>query len=219
MIDEPADNYSNLKLAEQYLDLKFPDKRNKIIRLLEDNNIYSDSEIAFDEKIITKFRTIAHEHKTNSGLIDILIKFDIETKGLSLTERTKDKFSSGREKKLAEILDVLFQLATNWEILKDLEDKADNFSMLNEEEVIRPDEAKSLDALDDTTLKLFYVISEFTKSYIEMLTDYYFTYGGDASLKDFVEELEKTKKLVAKKYLDLFQKNGIDSEWLEKLSS
>ena len=67
MIDEPADNYSNLKLAEEYLELKFPEKKNKIIRLLEDNNIYSDSEIAFDEKIITKFRTIAHEHKTNSS--------------------------------------------------------------------------------------------------------------------------------------------------------
>ena len=86
--------------------------------------------------------------------------------------------------------------------------------MLNDEDVIRPDEEKSLDALDDTTAKAFNTISLFTKKYIELLTDYYFTYGGDISLKDFVEDLEKTKKSVAKKYLELFQKYGLDSEWL-----
>ena len=68
MIDDPAGHYGNLKMAEQYLDIKFPDRKNEIINLLEDNNIYSDSEIAFDEKIIFKFRAIAHNTRTKSDL-------------------------------------------------------------------------------------------------------------------------------------------------------
>jgi len=136
-----------------------------------------------------------------------------------LNETARISFASEREKKLSEILFILFQLATNWEVLKDLEDKADNFSALNDEDVIRPDEEKSLDALDGTTAKAFNTISLFTKRYIELLTDYYFSYGGDISLKEFVEDLEKTKKSVAKKYLELFQKHGLDSEWLAKLSN
>jgi hypothetical protein len=217
MIDEPAEHYSNLKMTEQYLDLKFPAKRAEVIELLEDNNIYSDSEIAFDEKIIFKFRAMVNKSKAKTGLLDILNKLEIETKDMVLNEAERISYATEREQKLSEILYVLFQLATNWEILKDLEDKADNFSALNDVDAIRPEEEKSLDALDNTTEKAFNTISQFTKRYIELLTDYYFSYGGDISLKDFVEDLEKTKKSVARKYIDLFQKYGLDSEWLTNL--
>jgi len=54
---------------------------------------------------------------------------------------------------------------------------------------------------------------------LELLIDYYFTYSGDISLKEFIEDLEKTKKSVVKKYLKLFQKYGLDYEWLVKLST
>jgi len=219
MIEEPEEHYSNLKMTEEYLDIKFPDKKTEIINLLEDNNIYSDSEIAFDEKIIFKFRSIAHNIKPKSDLLEILNKLDIEAKNIVLNETARISFSTEREKKLSEILSILFQLATNWEVLKDLEDKADNFSILNDEDVIRPDEENSLDALDITTEKAFNTISLFTKKYLELLTDYYFTYSGDISLKEFIEDLEKTKKSVVKKYIKLFQKYGLDSEWLVKLST
>jgi hypothetical protein len=213
MIDEPGEHYGNLKMTGQYLDLKFPERKTEIINLLEDNNIYSDSEIAFDEKIILKFRSIAHNAKPKSDLIDILSKLDIEAKGIVLNETARISFATERERKLSEILLILFQLAANWEVLKDLEDRADNFSALNAEDVIRPDEEKSLDVLDDTTLNAVNTISLFTKRYLGLLTDYYFSYGGDNSLKEFVDDLERIKKSVTKKYLNLLNKIDLDSEW------
>jgi hypothetical protein len=43
-----------------------------------------------------------------------------------------------------------------------------------------------------------------------LLTDYYFHYGGDLTLIEFVEELEKIKVTVFKKYADLFKKHGLE---------
>jgi hypothetical protein len=198
MIDEPGEQSGSLKMTEQYLDLKFPNRKVEIINLLEDNNIYSDNEIAFDGKIIFKFKSIANKTKPKSDLMEILNKLDIEAKDIILNETARISLATEREKKSCEILFVLFQLSTNWEVLKDLEEKADNFSALNAEELIRPDEEKSFNALDSTTLKAVDTISIFTKRYLELLTDYYYTYGGGESLKEFMEDLERIKNQLRK---------------------
>jgi hypothetical protein len=217
MIDEPADNNS-LKMTKHYLSLRFPDKKDRIIALLEKNNILSDSEIAFDEKIVFKFRTIANTPKNTTGLTDILNKLDIGAKDFAVNETERINAATEREKRLSEILYILFKLATHWEVLKELEDKADNFSILNNEDVIRPDEEKNLGVIDDSTAKVFSTLSLLTGKYIELLANYYYSYGGKEALNDYFEEQDKTKKIIANKYLALYQKRGWDTAWLLKFS-
>ena len=217
LMDEPAEAYSNFNYTEEYLDRKFPAQKDEIIDLLERNGIYSDSDIAFDEKIIIKFREMTSKKDAQNSLAKILEELEIETRSIGSKEEERSNYIKERGEKLNKILSVLFQLATNWAVLIELEDKVDDYSMLNDEQVLRPDEEKSLDALDDTTSKSFNVISDLTKSYVNLLTDFYFNYGGNLALKDFVEELHELKKNVEKKYYDLFKSHGLDTEWLSKL--
>lgn len=217
MIDERSDLYNNFNLTNEYLDRRLPGKKSEIISLLEDNGIYSDVEIAFDERIIFKFRAIAEKTKENISLISLLNKLEIEAKDEVIKDEARVNFITEREKRLGEILELLFQLATNWAVLKELEDKVDDYSILDEEEVIRPEEEKNLNALDNTTSRAFNVISDLTKKYIQKLIEYYFTFGGDIALKEFIDELEETRNEVARKYYELFKKSGLDEDWLKKL--
>lgn len=218
LLDNPSEAPDDFTYTREYLERRYPDKLNEIIDLLEDNGIFNDSEIAFNEKVILKFRTIANNSGAQVDLMGLLNKLEIEAKEIGRHDKARSKFINKREEKLNDILEILFQLATNWAILRELEDKADNYSALTDEDVIRPDEEKNLDALDDTTSHAFAVISELTKKYIHKLTDFYFTYGGNIALKDFIEDLENTKKSVGRKYADLFKQYGLDSDWIEKNS-
>jgi len=218
IIDDRSEQYDNFNLSEEYLLRKLPVGKDEIIKILEDHGIYSDNEIAFSEKIILKFREIANEDKRKLNLVNVLKNLEIDARDSILKDAGRSNYILDREKKLNEILDLIFQLATNWALLKELEDNVDDYSILNEENVIRPDEEENLSKLDNSTSKTFDIISDYTKKYIEKLTDYYFTYGGDIALKDFVEELDKTKKTVALKYIELFKRYGLDTQWLSKLS-
>jgi hypothetical protein len=216
-MDEPAEAYGNFSYTEEYLDRKFPAQKDEIIDLLEKNSIYSDSDIAFDEKILIKFRDMTSKKDAQNSLAKILEELEIETRSIGNKEENRSNYVKERGEKLNKILSVLFQLATNWAVLIELEDKVDDYSLLNDEQVLRPDEEKNLDALDDTTSKSFNVISDLTKNYVKLLTDFYFNYGGNLALKDFVEELHDLKNTVEKKYYDLFKSHGLDTEWLSKL--
>ena len=218
MIDSRSEEYDDFSLSTEYLTQKFPGARDEIIKILEDHGIYSDNEIAFSDKIIIKFREIANEDRNKINLVNLLKNLEIEARDSILKDSGRSTYILDREKKLNEILDFIFQLATNWSLLKELEDNVDDYSVLNEENLIRPEEEENLNKLDITTSKAFENISSLTKKYIERLTDYYFTYGGDIALKDFVEELEKTKRSVAQKYIELFKKYGLDTSWLSQYS-
>lgn len=218
IIDDRSDENDNFNLSIEYLTRKFPAAKDEIIALLENHGIYSDNEIAFSDKIILKFREIANEDKHKTNLFNMLKNLDIEARDSVLKDAGRSNYILDREKKLNDILDLVFQLATNWALLKELEDNVDDYSILNEENVIRPEEEENLNKLDNTTSKTFEALSELTKKYIERLTDYYFTYGGDIALKDFVENLEMTKRSVAQKYIELFKRYGLDSDWLSKYS-
>ena len=134
MIDERAEKYNNLNYTKEYLERRYPDMSQAILNLLEENGIFTDSEITFDDKIIFKFRAIADNSKEQMNLISLLNKLEIETKDIALKEGARSSYISEREKKLSEILDLLFQLATNWAVLKEIEDKIDNYSVLDEED-------------------------------------------------------------------------------------
>jgi len=218
MIDEPSERFNNFNYTREYLEKRYPDKCKYFLDLLEENGIFSDSEITFNDKIIAKFRTIAHNSGDRGNLLTLLDKLEIETRGTIIKDETRLSEISEREKKLSEILDSIFQLATNWAVLKEIEDKVDDYSILNDEEVIRPDEEKNLDTLDDNTFRVFSTISDLTKEYMEKLTDYYFNYGGNIALKDFVLSLDEIKKDVIKKYFELFKEHGLDQDSIEKLS-
>ena len=218
MIDSRAVDCDNFNFTLEYLDRKYPASKSEIIKLLEDNGIYSDRDIAFDDSIILKFREIAHQDKSRINLVDMLSKLSIEARDSVLHDAGRSNYILEREKRLNDLLDIIFQLATNWTVLKELEDNVDDYSILNEEDVIRPEEEANLNALDSTTTKTFNIISDLTKRYIEHLTDYYFTYGGDLSLKEFVEDLEKVKRSVAQKYIELFKRYGLETDWLVKFS-
>jgi hypothetical protein len=43
-----------------------------------------------------------------------------------------------------------------------------------------------------------------------LLTEYYFKYGGDLTLIEFVTKLDQIKTDVFRKYADLFKKYGLD---------
>ncbi len=218
MIDNRSDEYDNLNLSKEYLVQKYPWAKDEIVNILEDHGIYTDNEIAFNDKIILKFREISNEDRGRINLISLLKNLEIEARDSVLKDSGRSSLILSREKMLNEILDLIFQLATNWALLRELEDNVDDYSVLNEENVIRPEEAENLNKLDNTTSKAFETISSLTKNYIKKLTDYYFTYGGDIALKDFVEELESTKRAVTKKYIDLFKKFGLDTDWLSQYS-
>ncbi len=212
MIDERKDEFDNFNLTSEYLERRFPEKKREIITILEDNGIYSDSEIAFNDKIILQFRAIANRAKSNRDLMSLLKELEIEAKDISGVDSSRLSYISEREKKVTKILDLLFQLATNWAVLKELEDKVDDYSVLDEEEVIRPEEEKSLSYLDNNASQAFNLITDLTKKYINDLIDYYFTFGGDLALKDFVDSLNDLGASVNKKYSDLFKRFGFDPE-------
>jgi hypothetical protein len=217
MIDEQSELYNNFNYSREYLERRYPDKSQVILNLLEENGICTDAEINFDDKIIYKFRAIANKSEVHVDLLSLLDKLEIEAKDIIKNDGARLSFISKREKRLSEILDSLFQLATNWAVLKELEDKIDDYSILDEEDLIRPDEEKNLNTLDDTTFKAFSILSDLTKKYIQKLTDFYFTYGGDVALKEFVQELDNVKKSVVKKYSELYKRHGLDADWIEKL--
>lgn len=116
-----------------------------------------------------------------------------------------------REQKLKEIVTILLQLARLWTQRSALEENVDDFSFLDEEELIRPDEIKELGKLDNDTFRSFNTISKISNLYLEQLIEYYFQFGGDLALPEFIDELETLKNLVKQKYNNLFNNSGLNS--------
>jgi len=56
LMESPKDSDGKFTYTNEYLQRRFPQKREEIISLLKEHNITSDEEIAFDDKVHTKFR-------------------------------------------------------------------------------------------------------------------------------------------------------------------
>lgn len=214
LIDEPEECYNNLNLTREYFDRRYPEKKDFIIDLLEQNNIHSDCDIVFDEQVHEKFKNIVYGNN-QVDLLSLLNKFEIDSGNLNDNANLR----SERDEKLKQIIKLLFKLTKIWNSRKELEENVEDYAVLLEEEVLRPEEELHLINLDKITSISFETITVLTKRYIELYVDYYFSYGGDVSLKRFVNEIHLIKKLVTKKYYDLYKKNGLEEKWLNKLSN
>jgi hypothetical protein len=210
LINTPEECDDAFTYTEEFLERRYPEMKEEIMELLIDNGINSDYDIAFNEKIVLQFKQMISGAEKGTDLTSLLKKFEIETVSLEREKKKLESFKNERERELNKVIETLFQLAANWAVHRELENKVDDYSTLSEEELIRPEEEKSYDTLGENTYSSFDKISKLTEKYIYLLTDYYFKYGGDLTLIEFVEELEKIKVSVFKKYAELFKKHGLE---------
>jgi hypothetical protein len=209
LINNPEESEDSFTYTEEFLERRYPQMKEEVIELLLENGINSDYDIAFNEKIVFKFRDMISGTEKRTDISSLLKKFEIDSVSLERDRKRFESFKNERDKELNKVIETLFQLAANWAVHRELENKVDDYSTLSEEELIRPDEEKNYDTLGKNTYASFDKISKATEKYIHLLTDYYFKYGGDLTLIEFVEELEKIKRTVFKNYAELFKKNGL----------
>ncbi|MCX6152342.1 MAG: hypothetical protein NTX22_17585 [Ignavibacteriales bacterium] len=212
LVDQPEDCYRNFNLTDEFLSRRCPDKKEDIMNLLKENNINSDCDIAFDETIHEKFKDMVNNKNNTVDLPTLLNDLEIEANNLNVDEN----FKSERDERIKEILTTLFHIAQNWAARKELENDVDDYSTLEEEDVIRPEEEKKLDNLGTYNSISFNNISVLSKKYIEQLTEYYFQYGGDVTLGDFVNYMTNLKNDVSNKYSELFKKHGLDPDLIKE---
>lgn len=207
-----AENYDNeFKFTEEFLERCFPEEKNEIINLLENNKIFGDCDIVFNDKIHLVFKKIALQNNSKLDLESILHKFDINSEELIGSQKEIEDYIAERENNLKLILETLFNLAKEWAAHKEIESNVDNYSILNDEDVIRPDEEIRLDNLDVNASISFEKISRITEKYLDSFADYYFKYGGNISLEKFTNYLEDFKKSINQKYSTLLKNNGLNS--------
>lgn len=210
LMDDSKVEYEGFEFTNEYLDRKFPEQKEEVLQLLISNNIMSDAQIAFDEKIHERFKEILKEEEPHTDLTSILEKFHIEAVPSSIKDKTLDNYRIIRDQKLKEIISILLQIARVWTQRNEIEDDIATYSLLNEEDMMRPYERKKLGELDKNTSISFKTISQLTQIYLEQLIDYFFKFGGDMALMEFVSSLEEFKRIVTRKYYSLIKNSGLD---------
>ena len=209
LIDDPSLEYTGFEYTEEYLLRKYPERKEEVIQLLKENKIESDGQIAFDENIQHKFKEIVIGPDSPQKLSEILDKFQIAAISDTLKEKILDGIKHSRQQKLKEIVSVLLQLARIWTKRNEIENSIEDFSLLDEEDLIRPEELRELGQLDHATSVSYKTISKLSEIYLEQLADYYFKFGGDVSLVQFIDSIEEFKRIVSLKYRDLFNEHGL----------
>ena len=212
LIEKPDECENEFKYTEEFLDRCFPEDKNEIIETLEENNIFGDCDIVFNDKIHLIFKKIAIQNSPNLDLESILRKFDINSNELFNNQKKFKDYIDERENNLKIILEILFGLAKEWAAHKEIESNVDTYSILNDEDVIRPDEEIRLDNLDVNASISFEKITSYTEKYLNSLADYYFKYGGNLSLEKFINNINKLKKEVDQKYSDLLKNHGLNPD-------
>ena len=208
MLESVEDGSDNLELTEEFLERRFPDSKEEILEILISHGISTDAEIAFDQKIHLKFKNISDELDGKQTLEELLHEFEIVI-GQDKKDKVLDSMKLEREEKLKILVSHLLKLAKVWTIHNQIEAEVDDYSKLTDEELIRPDEENNFEQLTEKTAESFTIISSLTHQYLELFAEYYFNYGGDIPLENFLKELEELKKFTAGKYRDLFIKHGL----------
>lgn len=208
LMESPKDADGDFTYTNEYLQRRYPQKRKEIISLLRENNINSDEDIAFDDKVHLKFRQLVKQFDKPQNLNLILEQLQIDTDDLRKLEKIQE-FNSDRDKKLVQILKLLLELSKNWTLHKELTTAVEVYSTLEEEELIRPHEEERLNKLDGNTNESFQQIADLTSQYLTELINYYFDFGGNEALQELINNFDKLKKSTAKKYFDLFKKHGL----------
>lgn len=214
LMDDASLEYTGFEYSEEFLIRKYPERKEEILELLKANEIESDGQIAFNENIQQKFKEIIIGLESSQKLSDILEKFQIVSISDTLKEITLDSIKQAREQKLKEIVSILLQLARIWAKRTEIESNIENFSLLDEEDLIRPEELAELDHLDNETSASYVTISKLTEIYLEQLAEYYFKFGGDVSLIKLIDNIDEFKQAVTTKYQNLLREHGLDSNIL-----
>ena len=210
LIDNPNECNENLQITEEYLDRKFPLQKNEILELLNRYGIYNDCQIVFDNNIQAKFKEIATNKEEYVEIDKLLEELEIDSEELKNKERQLDIIKEKRNQHLKEIVGLILQLAKGWSAHSEIAQDVDDFTLLDEEEVLRPDEKLKLDALDTTNSASFANISILTKRYLRSLVDYYFAYGGNIPLEKFVDDSIEILNNVSIKYEKLKKDSGLN---------
>ncbi len=208
LVDDPNECENDFTYTSEYLDRKHPGEKEEIINLLIQNNIKGDCDIIFDEQIHLKFKDIASKTQKEIDLLKLLENLKIESEEL-IKEEAVESYKSQKEYDVKNILNSLLQLAKAWSAHKELNKNLDNYSVLDEESVIRPDEEIKLNNLDQNSDFSFRFISAQTIKYLEMYAEYFFRHGGDVFLNKFKEELDNLKNSISEKYEDFLKNHGI----------
>lgn len=209
MINNPDECTQDFTYTEEYLERKYPEKAEEILSLLIEHKLTNDCDIAFNEKVHIIFKDIASSFSNNLDLNSILSKYEIETLSTETKDSELEAIRLEKEQKIKRIVLTLFQVAKIWSSHNDIDNTIDNFSFLEDIELIRPEEMKKLNELDRSSQASFKTIKELTSTYIREMIDYLFRYGGDFTLKEFSENLEELNKLISGKYKELFNSSGL----------
>lgn len=210
LIDNPEECSDDFVYTEEYLNRRFPERLEEIIDTLKKFDINCDCDIAFDQNIQVKFKAIVEKENSKIDLETLLNNSEIQPPELLIKEKQLDKFKKEREEKIKAILTSLFQLSKIWVAHKNLQTDIDDYSVLDEEEILRPEEIEELKRLDVDTALSFDVISKLTQTYLNELSDFYFQFGGNINLHGLINDLAKLKIDVEKKYDKLFREHGLD---------
>jgi len=210
LLDDPSNEYSDFEYTEEFLLRKYPGRKEEIMELLRGNSIASDGQIAFTEDIQLNFKEIAFGTESSQKLPEILNRYNISSINDALKFKTVENIRQSREHKLKEITSVLLQLARIWAKRSEIETDIEDFSLLDEEDLIRPEEKNELTKLDHETSLSYSTISKLTEIYLEQLAEYYFRFGGDLSLVNLIDNLDEFKEQVSNKYNNLFREHGLD---------
>lgn len=216
LIDVNNTTPENFNYTEEYLDRRFPEIKAELMELLIENDFNSDKDIIVDPQIYNRFVNLSKNVDSRENLAQILGKMNISTPDEDLENEDFEKYKSDRDFALKEVVDLLLRLARTWASHQELESIVDQYFILEEEEVLRSEEINKLDNLASNAAVSLRQILVFTKKYLHCLIDYYFKYGGDLPLNDFVRDLESIKREISYKYIKLFKENGLDKNDLDE---
>lgn len=211
IIDNREDGMDDpLHYTKEYLERKYQDEMFDILEVITANGISSDLQIAFDEDIHVKFQELIEDMNPQVDLISLLENLKINAEEFQQREKHLDEMKNKRAEDLKRIITIIFQMAKFWTRHQKIEDDVEDYSRLEDEDMIRPEEEKKLLYIDKTAFLSFDNIAQLTKIYLELLTEYYFNYGGNINLEKFLKELDGIKTEVEEKYNSLLKKFGLD---------
>lgn len=208
LVDDPNDCENDFIYTSEYLERKYPGEKEEIINLLVENGIKGDCDIIFDEQIHIKFKDIASKTQKEIDLLELLEKLKIKPEEL-IKEEAVENYKSQKEYDVKNILNSLLHLAKAWSSHKELNKNFDNYSVLDEESMIRPDEEIKLSNLNKNSDYSFSFISSQTIKYLEMYAEFFFRHGGDVFLNRFKKELDNLQNSISGKYEDFLKNHGI----------
>jgi hypothetical protein len=212
MIDEENDSGRNFYFTEEYLGSRFPEQKSEIISLLKKFNLKSDCDIVFNEQVHHIFRDMVASQIPNKNLNYILKQQKIVGLKPDEVENFLEDFQKNRDTSIKEMVTILLKLTKLWSNYHEIESKVDDFIELDEKEVLRPEEEKEFQTLDQDASIFLDKITFLTKNYLEILIDFLFKFGGDIQLQTSVTQFDELKTSVDNYYNELFLRSGLKSD-------